>query len=102
MTSLPAKRIVLFASKFGYQTVARAAARKLGIQPGYVTDRCHELNDPWATKSAVLRPPRRSRSYCNSPLRGKPLDAIRSVMHPPSLPVILHGASASFETIRCR
>ena len=79
MTSLPAKRIVLFASKFGYQTRSfKAAARKLGIQPGYVTDRCHELNDPWGDRghSRALRPPRRTAATAIQSLRGKPLDAI--------------------------
>ena len=56
MTSLPAKHVVLFASKFGYQTRSfEAAARRLGIQLGYVTDRCHELNDPWGDQAIAVR-----------------------------------------------
>jgi len=42
------KRVLLFASKLGYQTRSfQTAADKLGIEIGYVTDRCSHLNDPW-------------------------------------------------------
>lgn len=42
------KRVLLFASKLGYQTRSfQMAADKLGIEIGYVTDRCSHLNDPW-------------------------------------------------------
>ena len=41
---IPTKTVALFASKLGYQTRSfEAAARKLGVQLAYVTDRCHEL-----------------------------------------------------------
>ena len=42
------KRVLLFAGKLGYQTRSfEEAARKLGVELAYVTDRCHELEDPW-------------------------------------------------------
>jgi hypothetical protein len=42
------KRILLFASKLGYQTRSfQAAAEKLGVEIAYVTDRCGRLEDPW-------------------------------------------------------
>lgn len=42
------KRVLLFAGKLGYQTRSfEDAARKLGAKLVYVTDRCHELSDPW-------------------------------------------------------
>jgi hypothetical protein len=42
------KRVLLFAAKLGYQTRSfQAAADKLGVQIAYVTDRCHQLDDPW-------------------------------------------------------
>lgn len=45
---MPPKRILLFAAKLGYQTRSfEDAARKLGIELVYVTDRCHQLEDPW-------------------------------------------------------
>jgi hypothetical protein len=42
------KRVLLFATKLGYQTRSfEDAAKKLGVELVYVTDRCHELRDPW-------------------------------------------------------
>ena len=42
------KRILLFATKLGYQTrTFQAAADKLGVELAYVTDRCGRLDDPW-------------------------------------------------------
>jgi ATP-grasp domain-containing protein/L-aminoacid ligase-like protein len=44
----PSKRVLLFATKLGYQTRSfEEAARKLGVQLVYVTDRCGQLEDPW-------------------------------------------------------
>jgi biotin carboxylase len=46
-TSRP-KRLLLLTSKLGYQTRSFAeAARKLGAELVYATDRCHQLDDPW-------------------------------------------------------
>jgi biotin carboxylase len=46
------KRVLLFASKLGYQTRAfGAAAEHLGVELVFVTDRCHQLNDPWNDKA---------------------------------------------------
>lgn len=42
------KRVLLFASKLGYQTRAfDAVAEKLGVEIVFVTDRCNRLDDPW-------------------------------------------------------
>ncbi|MFZ0818515.1 MAG: ATP-grasp domain-containing protein [Candidatus Acidiferrales bacterium] len=42
------KRLLLLTSKLGYQTRSFAeAARKLGVELIYATDRCHQLDDPW-------------------------------------------------------
>jgi len=42
------KRLLLFAAKLGYQTRSfDAAAQKLGLELLFVTDRCHQLDDPW-------------------------------------------------------
>jgi hypothetical protein len=42
------QRILLFATKLGYQTRSfNAAAEKLGVELVFVTDRCHRLEDPW-------------------------------------------------------
>ena len=43
-----AKSLLLFTAKLGYQTRSfEDAAHKLGVQLVYVTDRCHQLEDPW-------------------------------------------------------
>ena len=42
------KRLLLFATKLGYQTrMFNAAAEKLGVDLVFVTDRCNRLDDPW-------------------------------------------------------
>jgi biotin carboxylase len=41
-------KVLVFATKLGYQTRAfDEAAKKLGIELAFVTDRCHQLDDPW-------------------------------------------------------
>jgi biotin carboxylase len=50
------KRILLFATKLGYQTRSfQAAADKLGIEIAYVTDRCSRLDDPWSDRALPVR-----------------------------------------------
>jgi ATP-grasp domain/L-amino acid ligase C-terminal domain 2 len=44
--------VLLFTAKLGYQTRSfEDAARKLGVQLVYVTDRCHQLADPWGDQA---------------------------------------------------
>jgi biotin carboxylase len=46
------KRVLLFAAKLGYQTRSYdEAARRLGIDLALVTDRCHQLDDPWGDRA---------------------------------------------------
>lgn len=50
------KRILLFAAKLGYQTRSfEDAARKLDIELVYVTDRCHQLEDPWGDRAIAVQ-----------------------------------------------
>jgi biotin carboxylase len=50
------KRILLFAAKLGYQTRSfDEAAKKLGIELVYVTDRCHQLEDPWGDRALPVK-----------------------------------------------
>ncbi len=45
-------RLLLFAAKIGYQTRSfDEAARKLGVELVFVTDRCHQLDDPWGDRA---------------------------------------------------
>ena len=49
-------RILLFTAKLGYQTRAfDAAAKKLGVELVFVTDRCHKLDDPWHDRAVPVR-----------------------------------------------
>jgi biotin carboxylase len=46
------KRVLLFAGKLGYQTRSfDDAATKLGVDLIFVTDRCHQLDDPWGDRA---------------------------------------------------
>ncbi|GAC1618830.1 MAG: ATP-grasp domain-containing protein [Candidatus Acidiferrum sp.] len=52
---MPAKRVLLFATKLGYQTRSfDEAARKLGVDLLFVTDRCHQLEDPWGDRAIAV------------------------------------------------
>jgi biotin carboxylase len=49
-------RILMFAAKLGYQTRAfDEAAKKLGVELVFVTDRCHQLDDPWHDRAVPVR-----------------------------------------------
>jgi biotin carboxylase len=49
------KRVRVFAQKLGYQTRSfDAAARKLGVELAFVTDRCHQLEDPWGDQAIAV------------------------------------------------
>src|ERR1700741_1177062 len=48
----PSKRVLLFTAKLGYQARSfEEAARKLDVELIYVTDRCHQLEDPWGDRA---------------------------------------------------
>ncbi len=50
------KRILLFAAKLGYQTRSfEEAAKKLGVELVYITDRCHQLEDPWGDRAIPVK-----------------------------------------------
>jgi hypothetical protein len=49
------KRVLVFAQKLGYQTRSfDVAARKLGVELVFVTDRCHQLDDPWGDQAIAV------------------------------------------------
>jgi formate-dependent phosphoribosylglycinamide formyltransferase (GAR transformylase) len=52
---VPSKRLMLLASKLGYQTRSFAdAARGLGVEVLFGTDRCRRLDDPWGDAALPL------------------------------------------------
>ena len=51
-----AHRVLILASKLGYQTRAFTdAAKKLNVELSFGTDRCHKLEDPWSDSALALR-----------------------------------------------
>src|ERR1700690_2414631 len=57
MKPAPARpvRILILASKLGYQTRAFTdAAKKLNLEIFFGTDRCHKLEDPWSDGALAL------------------------------------------------
>ena len=45
-------RLLIFTAKLGYQTSSfDEVARKLGVDLVFVTDRCHQLHDPWGDRA---------------------------------------------------
>jgi biotin carboxylase len=55
MSERGGQRLLILASKLGYQTRSfSAAARRLGIEVALGTDRCHQLEDPWGDHAIAL------------------------------------------------
>jgi hypothetical protein len=73
------KRLLLFTGKLGYQTRSfEEAARKLGVQLVYVTDRCRRLEDPWGDHAIPVHfeTPETAAYTVMEALRGKDVDGI--------------------------
>jgi biotin carboxylase len=73
------KRLLLFASKLGYQTRAfDAAAKKLGVEIAFVTDRCHRLDDPWRDRALPVHfeSPQEAARAVQESQRGKQVDGV--------------------------
>jgi biotin carboxylase len=72
-------RLLLLASKLGYQTRSFAeAARRLGIEVVIGSDRCHQLEDPWADGAIPLHfeQPEQAAGRLVEALREKPVRGI--------------------------
>jgi biotin carboxylase len=55
VNDLPKKRLLILASKLGYQTRGFVdAAQGLGVGLALGTDRCHQLDDPWDDRAWAL------------------------------------------------
>lgn len=75
----PAKRLLLFTNKLGYQTRSfEEVAQKNGVEIIYVTDRCHQLQDPWGDHAipAHFESPQAEAATIIEALRGKQIDGI--------------------------
>ena len=55
MTQTDQKKVLILASKMGYQTRGFAgAAENLGVRVVFGTDRCHQLENPWGDDALAL------------------------------------------------
>lgn len=75
----PQKKLLILASKLGYQTRGFAdASRKLGVEVQFGTDRCHKLADPWGDGALALNfsLPREAAAQIERELKTRPPDAI--------------------------
>lgn len=73
------KTLLILAGKLGYQTRGFAvAAENLGVSVEFGTDRCHQLDDPWADQAIPLRfeDPRGSGDDIAAHFANRPPDAI--------------------------
>jgi hypothetical protein len=53
--SLNGKRVLFFTAKLGYQARSfEEAAKQLHVELFYVTDRCHQLDDPWEDRAIAV------------------------------------------------
>jgi biotin carboxylase len=72
-------RLLLLASKLGYQTQSFVeAARRLGVDVTIGSDRCHQLEDPWADGAVPLHfdEPEQSAERLAAAVRTTPVRAI--------------------------
>lgn len=72
-------RLLLFTAKLGYQTHSfDEAALKLGVELIFVTDRCHQLDDPWGDRAIPVHfeSPDAAAYAVLDAVRGKSVDGI--------------------------
>jgi hypothetical protein len=84
----PSKRLLLFTGKLGYQTRSfEDAALKLGVQLVYVTDRCHQLEDPWGDRAIAVHfeNPEVAAYTTIESLRGQDVDGILALGDRPAI-----------------
>lgn len=82
------KRLLLFAAKLGYQTRSfDEAARKLGVNLVFVTDRCHQLEDPWGDRAIAVHfeSPEAASYDVSQSVRGRQIDGILALGDRPSV-----------------
>ena len=75
----PDSRLLLLASKLGYQTRSFAeAAKRLGVEVIIGSDRCHQLDDPWSDGAIPLhfKEPEQAAARLVEAVRGRPVRAI--------------------------
>jgi hypothetical protein len=84
----PSKRLLLFTNKLGYQTRSfEAAAQKHATEIIYVTDRCHQLEDPWGDRAIAVHfeSAQSAAASVVAALNGKSIDGILALGDSPSV-----------------
>jgi hypothetical protein len=82
------RRLLLFTNKLGYQTRSfEEAARKHAVEIIYVTDRCHQLEDPWGDRAIAVHFESAQTAAANvvEALKGKSVDGIVALGDSPSV-----------------
>jgi len=82
------KRLLLFTAKLGYQTrTFDEAAKKLGVELVFVTDRCHQLDDPWGDHAIPVHfeSPEAAAHTVLEAARGQNVDAILALGDRPAV-----------------
>jgi len=90
------KRLLILASKLGYQTRGFAdVAERLGVDVVFGTDRCHKLDDPWGDQALALHfeKPREAAEEILRGMRAAPPDAILALGDRPT-PAAAYAAEA--------
>jgi len=83
-----ATRLLLFTAKLGYQTRSfEDAARRLRVQLVYVTDRCHQLEDPWGDSAIPVHfeSPEAAAYAVTEALRGQDVSGILALGDRPAV-----------------
>jgi ATP-grasp domain/L-amino acid ligase C-terminal domain 2 len=107
----PRKRVLLFATKLGYQTRSfQSAADKLNVEIAYVTDRCSRMDDPWNDRALPVHfeLPEGAAARVLEAQRGLSVDAVLALGDRPTIPAayvarglgLPHNHPASVEACR--
>ena len=107
----PQKRLLLFATKLGYQTRSfNAVAEKLGVELAFVTDRCGRMDNPWNDRalSAHFEAPETAARAVLEAQRGIHVDGVLALGDRPGPTAayvarglgLLHNHPASVEACR--
>jgi hypothetical protein len=85
---IPSRTLLLFTNKLGYQTRSfEQAARTLHVEIVYVTDRCHQLEDPWGDRAIPVHfeTPQVAAATVIDAMRGRQIDGILALGDAPSV-----------------
>ena len=106
-------RLLIFTAKLGYQTRSfDEVARKLGVDLVFVTDRCHQLHDPWGDRAIPVHfeTPDAAAYAVLEAMRGQDVDGILALGDRPAVTAayvarglgILYNHPAAVEACRSK